>query len=81
MVFVLIGVLLLVLKLLEVGAVATWAWWWVLSPFGVALAWWAWSDASGLTRKREMMRDEERKEARRKRNVENMGMSPTQRRR
>jgi small Trp-rich protein len=81
MVFVLIGVLLLVLKLLEVGAVAAWAWWWVLSPFGVALAWWAWSDASGLTRKREMMRDEERKEARRKRNVENMGMSPTQRRR
>ncbi len=81
MVFVLIGVLLLVLKVLEIGAVAAWAWWWVLSPFAVALVWWAWADASGLTRKREMMRDEERKEARRKRNVENMGMSPTQRRR
>ena len=76
MAFVLIGVLLLVLKVAEWGVVATWAWWWVLSPFVLALLWWAWSDASGMTRRREMERDAQRKKERRQRNISAMGLGP-----
>ena len=34
-----IGVILLLMKFLEFGPVATWSWWIVLLPFGIALAW------------------------------------------
>ena len=37
MYFVAIGVVLLVLKVAEFGMVATWPWWGILSPFGVAM--------------------------------------------
>ena len=39
MVFLGIGVLFLMLKWFEVGPVATWSWWLVLLPFGLALLW------------------------------------------
>ncbi len=42
-----LGILLVVLKYLEIGPVAQWSWWWVLSPFAVTAAWWAWADATG----------------------------------
>lgn len=29
----LLGILFVALKLAEIGVVATWSWWWVLSPF------------------------------------------------
>lgn len=74
MAFVVLGVLLLVMKLASWGPVANWAWWLVLLPFGLALAWWGWSDASGLTRRRAMEKDAERKEERRRRNVEALGL-------
>ena len=32
-----LGILLCLLKYLEVGPVATWSWWWVLSPFAITL--------------------------------------------
>lgn len=34
----LLGLLFIGLKLAEIGAVATWSWWWVLSPFWIPLA-------------------------------------------
>jgi small Trp-rich protein len=34
-----IGVVLLLMKFLEFGPVATWSWWIVLLPFGLALLW------------------------------------------
>ncbi len=37
--FVVIGVILLLLKWLELGPVATWSWWIVLAPFALALVW------------------------------------------
>ncbi len=74
MAFVVLGVLLLVMKLASWGPVANWAWWLVLLPFGLALAWWGWSDASGLTRRRAMEKDAERKEERRRRNVDALGL-------
>jgi small Trp-rich protein len=76
MAFVLLGVAFLALKLLDWGPVAHWSWWVILAPFGLALAWWTWSDYSGLTRKREMVRDQERKANRRKRNISAMGLGP-----
>ena len=45
----------------------------------VALAWWAWADASGMTKRREMARDAERKADRRKRNISALGLGPDQR--
>ncbi len=33
-----LGILLVLLKYLEIGPVATWSWWWVLSPFAVTAA-------------------------------------------
>ena len=59
MAFMMLGVLLLVLKLAELGPVAAWAWWVVLAPFGLAAAWWGFADAIGLTQRRAMDKMEE----------------------
>ena len=73
--FVAVGVLLLALKLLEVGPVAAWSWLWVLAPFGLAVAWWVYADATGVTQRRAIKRMEDRKVARRERDIEALGMS------
>jgi small Trp-rich protein len=52
------------LHLLEVGVVATWSWLVVLSPFGLAVVWWAWADWSGYTKKKAMDKMDKRKQAR-----------------
>ena len=56
-----IGLVLLVMKYLEMGPVAAWSWLVVLAPFGLAVAWWAWADASGYTRRKAMQREDKRK--------------------
>lgn len=33
-----LGLIFVTLKLAEIGAVATWSWWWVLSPFWLPFA-------------------------------------------
>lgn len=33
--FTILGLILITLKLAEIGQVATWSWWWVLAPFWV----------------------------------------------
>jgi small Trp-rich protein len=82
MAFVIIGVLLLVLHFTGMGPSAGWSFeltgdlWKFVLPFLLALAWWAWCDASGLTRRREMERDTQRKADRRTRNVAAMGLGP-----
>ena len=73
MYFVGLGLLLMLLKYLEMGPVATLSWMWVLSQFAMAVAWWAWADASGYTKKRAMERENERKNARILKNRENIG--------
>ena len=72
--FIVLGVLLIALKLAEVGFVAAWTWWAVLSPFAVAAVWWAYADSSGLTKKREMDKLEDKKAERRRRSMEALGM-------
>lgn len=59
-----IGIVLLVLKYLEIGPVAAWSWLVVLAPFGLAVAWWAWADATGYTRRKAMEREDKRRQAR-----------------
>ncbi len=73
MYFVGLGLVLMTMKYLEFGPVAHLSWVWVLSPFVMAVVWWAWSDAAGYTRKRAMQRESERKNARIDRNRANTG--------
>ncbi len=61
MYFLSAGVVLLLLKYLELGPVAGWSWWVVLAPFGLAMLWWAWADSSGYTRRKQMEKMDQRK--------------------
>jgi small Trp-rich protein len=74
MLFLLLGLLGVGLKYIEVGMVAGWSWWIVLSPFAMAVAWWAWADSSGYTKRKVIEREEARKQARIDRQRSNMGL-------
>ena len=74
MYFLLIGIATLVMKYLEVGLVAAWDWWVVLLPFGLAVAWWAWADSTGYTKKKAMERENARKQVRLDRARDALGM-------
>lgn len=73
--FVAVGTILLLLKVLEIDPVTGWSWIWILAPFGLALAWWAWSDSTGLTQRRAIKRMEDRKVARRERDMNALGLN------
>jgi small Trp-rich protein len=73
---VLIGVLMLVCKLADIGPLAHWPWFVVLAPFGLAVVWWQFSDATGGTQRKAMDRMEERKAKRRERAMEGLGLDP-----
>ena len=64
MYFLGLGIILLALKYLEIGPVAAWDWWVVLAPFGLAMAWWAWADWSGYTKKKAVQREDLRRQVR-----------------
>ena len=74
-----LGVISLVSKYLEIGPMASLSWWWVLSPFAAAVAWWAWAEASGYTKKKAMEREEARKQARIQKSRASLGMGPKRR--
>lgn len=69
-----IGVVLTLLKYLEVGFVANWSWWWVLSPFAAAALWWAWADTSGYTKRKATEKMEQRKQQRIDKQRASLGM-------
>jgi small Trp-rich protein len=87
MLFVLIGIAVIVLNLANVGIFGTWNWeffgdmWKFCVPFVMAVAWWVWSDKSGLNKRREMARMEKKKADRRKENLVSLGMESRARRR
>jgi small Trp-rich protein len=81
MVLVLIGVLLVALKLGDIGPFAGLSWWWVLAPFGGAVVWWAFADSTGWTQRRAMERLDERKAKRRERDMEALGLDTRRARR
>jgi small Trp-rich protein len=64
MYFLGIGLILLTLKYLEIDPVSSWSWLTVLLPFGLAVAWWYWADATGYTKRKAMQREEKRKQNR-----------------
>ena len=76
MAFLILGILLLAMKLAEFGPVGAWSWWLVLLPFGLATAWWAFSDSIGLTQRRAMDKMEQVKAERRNRNLQALGLGP-----
>ncbi len=61
MYFLGLGLILLLMKYLEMDPVAGWSWLVVLAPFGLAMAWWAWADSSGYTRRKAMEREDKRR--------------------
>lgn len=80
MYFLGLGLVLLLLKYLEIGPVTNWSWWVVLAPFGLAVAWWTWADHTGYTKRRAMEKMERRKRDRIEKNKEALGMTPRRRR-
>ncbi len=74
-----LGIILLVLKYLEIGPVAAWSWWLVLSPFGLAVAWWSWADWSGYTKKKAVEKEYGRKQARIDKSRESLGIKAKRR--
>jgi small Trp-rich protein len=81
MYFLGLGIVLLAMKYMEFGPVATWSWLLVLSPFGLAVAWWAWADASGYTKRKAMEIDDKRRQDRIDRNREFIGTMGSKKRR
>ena len=73
MYFLGLGIILLLLKYLEVGPLAALSWWWVLTPFALAVVWWAWADGSGYTKRKAMEREGERRQDRIDRNKAAIG--------
>ena len=74
-----IGIVLLLLKYLEIGPVALWSWWIVLSPFALAVVWWTWADMSGYTKRKAVDRENVRKQARIDKSREALGLGPKKR--
>ena len=79
MYLLLIGLLGLVLKYLEIGPVAALSWWVLLTPFALAVVWWAWADSTGYTKKKEMDKMDLRKNERIEKQRAAMGMLPKKR--
>ena len=86
MFFVVIGVLLILGNIVEIGPSATWGWrisedlWKFCAPFVLAVIWWGWADWSGYNKRREMERMDEKKKLRREKNLENLGIDLRNRR-
>ena len=76
-----LGLVFLVLKYLEWGMVAAWDWWLVLSPFALAVLWWAWADWSGYTKKKVMEKEDARRRLRIDRSREALGLSADKKKR
>jgi small Trp-rich protein len=76
-----LGLVLLALKYLAVDPVAAWSWWLVMAPFGLAVAWWAWADSTGFTKRKAMERENRRRDARIEASREALGMLPKKKRR
>jgi small Trp-rich protein len=74
-----LGVVLLILKYLEVSPVASWDWWQVLLPFVLAMVWWWWADFSGYTRRKAMEKEDLRKQDRIDAGRKRLGLPPVKR--
>jgi small Trp-rich protein len=80
MYFLILGIILLLMKYLEIGPVAAWSWTMVLAPFGLAALWWAWADWSGYTKRKAMEQETLKKERRLQKSRDALGQSARRRR-
>ena len=86
MLFVVIGIVLIVLNVANIGPFGAWNWevfgdlWKFVLPFLFAVVWWVYSDLSGLNKRREMERMDAKKKARRRENLVSLGMDTRARR-
>ena len=86
MAFIVIGVLIIAAHFAGFGPMAHWTWnltgdlWKFCVPFALAAIWWAWADGSGLTKRREMDKMDQRRRERREKNLVSLGMEKTARR-
>jgi len=86
MFFIIVGVLVIATNLAGIGPAAAWNWdftgdlWKFTVPFLFAAAWWAWADTSGLNKRREIEKMEQKKDKRRKDNLAALGLGPKDRR-
>ena len=80
MYFLLLGIVGLILKYMEIGPVATLDWWIVLSPFALTVVWWAWADASGYSKRKEVEKMDDRKRKRIDKQRAAMGLAVKKRR-
>jgi small Trp-rich protein len=86
MFFVIVGVLIIVTNLADIGPFAHWNWqftgdlWKFCVPFAFAMMWWIWSDKSGLNKRREIEKMELKKQNRRKDNLASLGLDTRARR-
>ena len=74
-----LGIILLAMKYLEIGPVATWSWMIVLTPFALAVAWWTWADWSGYTKRKAVERENAKKQARIDKSRQSLGLKTTRR--
>ncbi len=80
MYLVLLGVFIILLHFAGIGPMANWTWtltgdlWKFCVPFGLAAVWWAWADSTGYNKRREMEKMDAKRQARRERNLEALGM-------
>lgn len=73
------GMVLMLLKYLQIGFVAELSWWWVLSPFALAMAWWGWADATGYTKRKAMEKMDQKKQDRIDKQREALGIKSRRR--
>lgn len=74
MFFLFVGLGLILLKYFELGFAADLSWLWILSPFAMALVWWAWADSTGYTKRKAMEAMEQKKQQRIDRQREALGI-------
>ena len=83
--FIVIGVVMLLMNFAGIGPIGEWTWadrWWaMLLPFALAVAWWAWADASGMTQRKAMDKDDAKRDARRQKSLESLGLGPKKKKR
>ncbi|MDP3251430.1 MAG: TIGR04438 family Trp-rich protein [Hydrogenophaga sp.] len=79
MYFLIAGVILMLMKYLEFGFATDLSWWWVLSPFAMAVIWWIWADNTGYTRRKAMEKMDQKKQDRIDKQRENLGIKTKRR--
>lgn len=80
--FVVIGVALMVMNIAGIGPVGEWTWKWdgdlwkFLLPFGLAILWWFWADTTGWTQRKAMEKVDAKRDARRDKQLDALGIGP-----